>query len=123
MRVVEWNGRMYWDYDHHTELTTGCICEVYEDEKREQEEGWVSVDYQGHNRSVPPCFLELITPVEELEPYSVQESDAFDIVREGKIVMTIPFTEDDYYTFEQAKAAAEAECDRLNTEYRKDMEK
>lgn len=67
------------------------------------------------------AMLELVTHVEELEPYSVRESDAFDIVREGKIVMTIPFTEDDYYTFEQAKAAAAEECDRLNTEWRKEQ--
>lgn len=56
-----------------------------------------------------------------IEPYSVRESDAFDIVSEGKIVMTIPFTEDDYYTFEQAKAAAAEECDRLNAEWRKEQ--
>ena len=67
------------------------------------------------------AMLELVTPVEELEPYSVRESDAFDIVCEGKIVMTIPFTEYDYYTFEQAKAAAEAEADRLNAEWRKEQ--
>lgn len=65
--------------------------------------------------------LECVTPVEE--PYSVQESAAFDIVRERKIVMTIPFTEYGYYTFEQAKAAAEIECARLNAEWRKEMEK
>ncbi len=79
---------------------------IYEDEK---------IAHQIH---VPFYFLELVTPVEELEPYSVRESDAFDIVRDGKIVMTIPFTEDDYYTFEQAKAAAEADRDRLNAEWR-----
>lgn len=67
------------------------------------------------------AMLELVTPVEELEPYSVRESDAFDIVCGGKIVMTIPFTEDDYYTFEQAKAAAAEECDRLNAEWRKEQ--
>lgn len=68
---------------------------------------------------VPWFHLALVTPVEELEPYSVQESDAFDIVRDGKIVMTIPFTVDDYYDYEQAKAAAEDWCKHLNTEWRK----
>lgn len=77
----------------------------------------------GRTKIVEFCYLELITPVEEMEPYSVRVSDAFDIVRGGEIVMTIPFTEDDYYTFDQAEAAAETECDRLNAEWRKEMGK
>ena len=113
VRVVAWNGR---DIDR-----MGQIGRVVSDEYNSRVElaidGWSSCIYY------PACHLELVTPVEELEPYSVRESDAFDIVREGKIVMTIPFTEDDYYTFKQAEAAAEAECARLNEEWRKEHQK
>jgi hypothetical protein len=114
VRVVEWNGRK--DCRNGMEATVlsnerGCFVDIECMIKEVKAE-----------LTYPACHLDLITPVEEMEPYSVRESDAFDIVREGKIVMTIPFTEDDYYTFEQAQAAAKAERDRLNAEWRKERE-
>lgn len=69
-------------------------------------------------------FLELVTPVEELEPYSVEvdeDEDEWHILRGVKFVMSFHFDSDAYYTEEQAKAAAEAECARLNAEYRKEQ--
>lgn len=74
------------------------------------------------------AMFELVTPVEELEPYSVHEADTingFDIMRDGLCVMTFPFgsKEAGYYRNQlAAKAAAEAERDRLNAEYRKEQE-
>lgn len=64
--------------------------------------------------------LELVTPVEELEPYFVAPSsitDAWRIVdtRIGATVATI------FKAHPHAKAAAEAERDRLNAEWRKEM--
>lgn len=127
VRVVEWNGRNYRDRDHHTELETGCIAEIWEDEKDEQEEGYVPVIYQEYIRCVPPCYLELITPVEELKPYSVK------LRQEITVDDTYPYcavVDDDgneaarfyceQYEAGKAKAAAEAECARLNAEYRKE---
>lgn len=117
VRVVEWNGRKYYDYDHHTELKTGCIAEIWENEKDEQEEGFVSVMFEEHIRCVPPCYLELITPVEEIEPWVIDEGDPhfWGIVKiAGKFPVMLPR---DYYTREQA----EAECERLNAEHRKEQ--
>ena len=93
----------------------------------DEESGMVGVEFSETYGGDAVCFsapwfhLELVTPVEEPEPYSVLESDAFDIVRDGKVVMTIPFTVDDYYDFEQAQAAAEDWCKRLNAEWIKTL--
>ena len=123
VRVVEWNGRSYWDRDHSTELTTGCICEVNEDEKSAQEEGWVSVDYQEQIRYVPPCFLELITPVEEIEPYYIEQSTSKNYwevwkkdSKKGRLLIAMF-----HKNHPHSKETAEAECDRLNAEYRKEQ--
>lgn len=68
-----------------------------------------------------PSFLELVTPVEELEPYFVME------LKGGYGVYNTRFqpeTEACLYWNEMhphAKEAAEAERDRLNAEYRKEQ--
>lgn len=82
----------------------------------------------GEERLMCVLFLELVTPVEDLEPYSVVQPENYKCVRimVGKrIHSSIPFDEDECVclSLEQALAAAEAECARLNTEYRKEMEK
>jgi hypothetical protein len=70
--------------------------------------------------------IELVAPVDELSPYSVHESEVlqgFDIVREKMCVMSFPFGAKEcgwYYNRLEAKKAAEAECARLNEEYRKE---
>ena len=72
-------------------------------------------------------FFELVTPVEELEPFSVQESEVvqgFDIVRDKLCVMSFPCGAKEcgwYYNRLAAKEAAEAECARLNAEHRKEQ--
>lgn len=130
VRVVEWNGRHFHDRDHGTELTTGCICEVCDDEESTVTEGYINimVTYEEQVRSIAPCFLELVTPVEELEPYTVDEcgfAPTLYVRKNGKVYMTIPYKEGSslFQTREEALAAAEAECKRLNEEYRKEMEK
>lgn len=79
---------------------------------------------------VHSCHLELVTPVEELEPYTVGKSElitddcecdtwaVFD--KAGYVVAQ--YVEEAYKPGE-AKARAEQERDRRNAEYRKDMEK
>lgn len=108
--------------------------------KREDEEGvmWVQDPDSLHAHDVEAVFFQLVTPVEELEPYKVnhvKELELFEVChyemgddtieKEGelnKIVRTI------YWygkrkldrTEEEAKAEAEAERDRLNEAYRKE---
>ena len=121
VRVVDWNGR--------TLDRKGKIGEVTEDELG----GRVTFSVGSHTFKTcyPVCFLELVTPVEELEPYSVEESgggatlNCFIVKRGEKHVSYYLYkggNANHYYTYEQAKARAEAERDRLNAEYRKEQE-
>lgn len=76
------------------------------------------------NITVDACYLELVIPVEELEPFDIYKSDdnEYVILFEDTRVSTFPFKGDGYpyyYTQEQAKARAEQERDRLNDEWRK----
>lgn len=76
--------------------------------------------------SYPYNVFELVTPVEEQEPYRVVWPENYQCVRimkEKRIYKSIPFDEEEcvYRTLEEAKAAAEAECKRLNEEYRKEQ--
>ena len=63
-------------------------------------------------------FFKLVTPVEELEPYSVGEStDYFSVdAKDGNEISC--YWKDSH---PNAKAGAEAERDRLNAEYRKEQ--
>ena len=99
--------------------------------KDEDEEGvmWVKDPDSLSPKDVEAVFFQLVVPVEKMEPYSVHESEVvngFDIVREKMCVMTFPYgsKEAGYYRNKlAAKEAAEAECARLNAEYRKEVEK
>ena len=62
------------------------------------------------------CDLELVTPIEESEPYYVEDCyDAYCVCRDSMHVV-------DFNTARHphAKEAAEAERDRLNAEHRKE---
>lgn len=78
-------------------------------------------------------FLELVTPVEELEPYSLEEEAAFSDDEPCGIIHIYynynggrdkvrTFYENGPESWNATKAAAEAERDRLNDEYRKEQE-
>lgn len=76
--------------------------------------------------AIDPAYLELVTPVEELEPYTVHSivgdngKTAFFAVRKGDVTVAAFFCDTPRaFTEEQALAAAEAERDRLTAEYRK----
>lgn len=110
VRVVEWNGRV--------KARTGMEGRVVGNERNSM----VELAIGGWKKDVfyPACHLELITPVEEREPYSVKETmshDGWQIVRDG-----LPLAIYDSQRHPNAKAAAEAERDRLNAEYRKNYE-
>ena len=110
--------------------------------KREDSWGNVRVMNNNHSLTTKAVFLELITPVEEQEPFYI-ETEAFDYeIRnanddpdigtslafhvkfqdpdEGQILRVKSYYESYVYSREHAKAAAEAERDRLNAEYRKE---
>lgn len=113
VRVVEWNGREI--------ARIGMIGEVVANEYNSKVE--LSIDGWTKDVYYPSCHLELVTPVEELEPYYVEEEGHSWCVRK-------PEPSDLYSTLAwfskkrhpQAKQAAEAECKRLNAEYRKEKE-
>lgn len=69
-------------------------------------------------------FLELVTPEDELEPYSVETGgyNRFRIKKGNLEYSYFPFGEHCVLSMDEAKAAAEAECDRLNAEWRKEQE-
>ena len=129
VRLREYNGRKPYDFwykqvikNYEAELDT-----VLEDEL---DSGNVDIFQDAPidelTARVHSCHLELVTPVEELEPYSVHESEViqgFDIVRDKLCVMTFPFGEKEngwYYNRIAALVTAEDECARLNAEYRKE---
>lgn len=69
---------------------------------------------------VQTCFLELVTPVEELERYVVEPGDiAWFVVdkkhKSGELNVVMYMN-----THPNPKAAAEAECARMNAEWRKE---
>lgn len=92
---------------------------IVETDEGERPNGTVDVkSSDGTIVTVDPVYLELITPVEELEPYSVQETmshDGWQIIRNG-----LPLAIYDTRRHPNARAAAEAECTRLNAEYKKE---
>lgn len=102
---------------------------IYEVKSNEGDAGTVEIwlwKEVGRYGSYPYNVFELVTPLEEQEPYRVVRPENYQCVRimkEKRIYNSIPFDEEEcvYRTLEEAKAAAEAECDRLNAEWRKEQ--
>lgn len=119
VRVVERNGR-YQPNIPVDELWSGLLT-VSEDEnfcnnlvKVRREDGREKLSHW--------WYLELVTPVEELEPYRVEEDSQYWHVfyeQNGGLMTVCKFLKSYHPT---AKAAAEAERDRLNAEWRKEQE-
>lgn len=111
VRVVEWNGRKDHLYGMEAIVLSdeyGCLVDIeckIKDVKAEL--------------TYPACLLELIIPVEELKPYEVTESsDYYGVDKDDLEVEAAIFWKKSH---PNAKAAAEAECNRLNAEYRKEQ--
>lgn len=109
----ERNGRIPWAKD----MTLTVVAD--------ESTAGVTVRYDdtGEERIMCVLFLELLTPVEELAPYYIEETEY-----EYCITIMIGERKDTPATYHKrmhprAKEAAEAERDRLNAEYRKEMEK
>ena len=116
VRVVEWNGRK--DCRNGMEATVlsnerGCFVDIECMIKEVKAE-----------LTYPACHLELVTPAEELGPYSVRHNEvhaAWSIYGPYNLSAVNYFYGERYpYTEESANAAAEAERDRLNAEWRKE---
>lgn len=117
VRVVEWNGRDI--------ARVGQIGYVVSDEYNSRVE--LSIDGWTKDVYYPACHLELVTPVEELEPYIMlgnAPSNSIEVrnKRTNKVEATFYFGKDHAYTFEQASTRAEAERDRLNKAYHEEYE-
>ena len=112
------NGRAPWGSTASSvrTLITSWTLNVREDEARGlvrcKNDGGIIFD-------ISPFFLELVTPVEELEPYFVEHrehSNNYKIRKGGQEFVIF------WDTHPNAKEAAEAECARLNAEWRKEQE-
>lgn len=128
IRFKTWHGFQPEDWENDAELL-GKEATVYEDQKPDA----FSVhflfdgedpDEEWHATYLP--FIELVTPVEELEPYLMLEnvqSNSIEVrdKRTNKVEATFYFGKDHAYTFVQAATRAEAERDRLNEEWRKEQ--
>ena len=99
-------------------LELGKRYTVIEDERNTGRNiGLISyIDDKGVKHSSMFVWLKLVTPVEELEPYYVKEiSNGYRLMKnDGNLLANY------WENHPQAKAAAEAECARLNAEYRKE---
>ena len=129
VRLREYNGRKPYDFWHKQVIKNygAKLDTVLEDEL---DSGNVDIFQDAPidelTVRVHSCHLELVTPVEELEPYRIGKSDYngfVNIEKKGKIIAMIPYGKElhEHKTEEQALAAAEAERDRLNAEHRKEQ--
>lgn len=107
VRVVEWNGRDI--------ARVGQIGYVVSDEYNSRVE--LTIDGWTKDVFYPACHLELVTPAEELEPYSIETCQYGYTVNKGELILATYNDENHPH----AKEAAEAECARLNAEWRKEQ--
>lgn len=121
VKLVDRDGRSYIDYDPTTKLREGAFYTVLEDESDVIEGGCPDIRIADEHAEYEVLFyfLELVTPLEEQEPYSVSEATVQYLVKEDNKKVVAQFCKLYHPT---AKAAAEAECERLNEEWRKEKE-
>ena len=128
--IVDYCRRYGRDYETVPDPEDYKIARVFSSE--EEESGMVGVEFIKAYGGDKVCFLvpwfhlELVIPVEELNPYSIivqpEGYQCVRIMKGTKIHSSIPFDKEDCIccTLEEAKAVAEAERDRLNAEHRKE---
>ena len=121
-RIVSYKGRCY---DCDTSRHEGDIVTINVNESELEQEDLISVRVDDDFFYTDPAYLELVTPVEELEPYVIWENDASYEVRlhskKENHTMAI-YNKNAYGDWLKTRYAAEAECDRLNAEYRKEQQ-
>lgn len=100
-------------YNGMVKVNEGDCCTINEKEHRNCY--WVTIP-SGGNWCFDAAYLELVTPIEELEPYTVEEGKASFLLKKGDKLLA------NYWpSHPHAKAVAESERDRLNAEYRKEQ--
>jgi hypothetical protein len=108
------NGR---SYNNLHEEYMGKLLTVVRDEEKHSN---IYVQCDGDEFTIDPAYLELVTPVEELKQYFVAYDDRFyHVHKKGEDAALAVYYEAKH---PHAKEAAQAECDRLNAEYRKEQE-
>ena len=121
-RIVSYKGRCY---DCDTSRHEGDIVTINVNESELEQEDLISVRVDDDFFYTDPAYLELVTPVEELEPYIVRHNEvhsAWSIYGPFNLSAVNYFYGERYpYTKDTAKKAAQAECNRLNAEYRKEQ--
>ena len=101
-------------YNGMIKVKEGDCCTIHEKEHRNCY--WVTIP-SGGNWCLDAAYFELVTPVEEMEPYSVDyEMDCWRVCDNDGVVSV--YNE----RHPHAKEAAEAERDRLNAAHRKERE-
>lgn len=119
--IVDYHRRDGRDYQDTPDMGDYKFAVVTDDE--DEETGLVFVEfvltynYDNACHYVPWYHLQLVTPVEELEPFFVYEDATSWQVKKGKSLCA----RYGKATHPHAKEAAEAECKRLNAEYRKEQ--
>ena len=87
----------------------GVIFRVCQDEAESGREIKLTLDGHIGHITIDAAYLQLVTPIEELEPYSIDPANTDILLKYGK----------KFATFEDDDAAQEV-CDRLNAEWRKE---
>ena len=112
VRVVAWQGRVPSCASILGKIAN-AVCDEHVFGVR------IQIDSGEGYCTINSCFLELITPGEELEPYDVTEStDYFAVENRSKGDEVATFWKEGH---PNPKEAAEAECARLNAEHRKEQ--
>lgn len=115
VKPAERNGRKTPKLNYKTEYTVTSDEDDYGTVGAEYFNGAMTVSV-----NIPFYWLELVTPVEELGPYMVgtdfvDDEPVWNIYKDGDLI--VGYTS----SHPNAKAAAEAERDRLNAEWRKEQ--
>ena len=122
VRVVKCNGRFpYIGWKH-------ILNQCYTVNSDEVEFCKITLDLPEAYCPIDAAYLELVTPVEEMERYYIEKHGeksgglCYTVHKRGGYAeATFYFGACRTYTEAQAKARAEAERDRLNAEYRKEQ--
>lgn len=131
VRLREYNGRKPYDFWHKQTIKHfgAKLDTVLDDEK--EDSGHVDIFQDAPidelTVRVHASYLELVTPVEELEPFYVcenTESKSFEVrsKEDHKVQAAFYYFNNDNATAKSAAAKATLEhCDRLNAEHRKEQ--
>lgn len=111
-------------YNGMVKVKEGDCCTIHSKEHRNCY--WVTIP-SGAHYCFDIAYFELVTPVEELKPYSVKLRQEITVDDTYPYCAVVDYDGNEaarfyceQYEAGKAKAAAEAERDRLNAEYRKE---